>query len=153
MADTPSQAERDPERAQTAALLARADLACPFGPSFFLTYLGRFVRDHCPDPNEQLPVVQVRLADGTTLDLCHIVGVSPHWVMLAVRGEGGHHEEMIIELVPFDQVRGVSIRTRHAKSGALGYAQTQAPQIIGAETLLRATMPMGPEHHHGETQS
>lgn len=54
----------DTERLEAATAFARADLACTFGPSFFLGHLGRFVRDHCPDPKENLPVVQVHLADG-----------------------------------------------------------------------------------------
>jgi hypothetical protein len=76
-----------------------------FGPSFFLGELGRFVRDHCPSPEEHLPMVQIRLADGQTLDPCHIVGVSAHWVVLAVRDAAGRQEDMAIELVPFEMVR------------------------------------------------
>jgi hypothetical protein len=56
--------------------LARADLTCPFGPSFFLTHLGRFVRVQCPDPSENPPVVQIRLADGITLDLLVVVSLA-----------------------------------------------------------------------------
>ncbi len=47
---------------------------------------------------------------------------------------------MAIELVPFELIRGVSIRTRRAEGGAVGFSQLHAPDVIGAETLLRAAM-------------
>lgn len=140
MSETLTRSDSEAERVQAAAAFSRADLACPFGPSFFVGHLGRFVRDHCPDPTENLPTVQIRLADGTTLDLCHIIGVSPHWVMFAVRDAASRHEGMAIELVPFELIRSVSIRTRHADGGAVGFSQARPPDIIEAETLLRAAI-------------
>ena len=144
MSETPTRSESEAERVQAAGAFARADLMCPFGPSFFLGHLGRFVRDHCPDPEENLPTVQIRLADGTTLDLCHTIGVSPHWVVFAVRDAATRHEGMAIEIVPFELIRSVAIRTRHGEGGAVGFAQTRPPDVIGAETLLQAAM--SPDH-------
>ena len=129
-----------PERLEAATVFATADLACAFGPSFFLGHLGRFVRDRCPDPKENLPVVQVRLADGETLDVCHIIGVSPRWAMLAVRDAASTRDGMAIELVPYEQIRRVGISNRRAESGSIGFWQTRSPQIIEAETLLQAAM-------------
>jgi hypothetical protein len=130
----------DADRAAAAAALARADGACPFGPSFFLGYLGRFVRDHCPAPEEHLPMVQVRLADGEMLDLCHIVGVSPRWAVLAVRDATSHQDDMAIDLVPFEMIQSVRIRARHAAGSAVGFAQHHTPSVITAETLIGAAM-------------
>ena len=126
-------------RQQAATAFASADLSCAFGPSFFLGHLGRFVRDQCPDPKENLPTVHVHLADGATLDVCHIIGVSPHWVMLAVR-DGGNRDGMAVELVPFEIIRRVGIGTRRAEGASIGFAQIQPPEIIAPETLLRAAM-------------
>ena len=137
----------DTERLEAATAFTRADLACTFGPSFFLGHLGRFVRDHCPDPKENLPVVQVHLADGEILDLCHIIGVSPRWAMLAVRDAAGHGDSMAVELVPYELIRRVRIRTQRAESASIGFSQTRSPEIIGAETLLHAAMP--PAHEGG----
>ena len=133
----------DPERVEAAAAFAKADFAWTFGPSFFLGHLGRFVRDRCPDPKEDLPLVQLRLANGEVLDVCHIIGVSPRWVMLAVRDAANHQDSMAIEVVPFEHIRGITIRTRHAGGGAVGFSQSRAPEILAAETLLQATMPPG----------
>ena len=56
----------------------------PFGPMFFLGQLGAFVRGMRPPPDEGLPVVEIHLADGDVLDLCHVMGVAPEWVAPAV---------------------------------------------------------------------
>ena len=127
-------------REQAAAAFIRADLACAFGPSFFLGHLGRFVRDHCPDAGENLPVVQVRLADGETLDVCHIIGVSPRWVVLAIHDAANHRDGMAVELVPFEIIRRVRIATRRAENTSIGFSQLQPAEIIAPEALLRAAM-------------
>lgn len=129
------------ERAEALRAFAGADLACPFGPSFFLGDLGRFVRDQCPDVAEQLPAVQIRLADGETLALCHIMGVSPRWVMLAVHDLASHGDGMVVELVPYEMIRRIHIGTRRAEAGAVGFAQTHSAQIIAPEALLRGVLP------------
>lgn len=144
MPEIQTRSDDEPEKREAAAAFTRADLACTFGPSFFLGHLGRFVRERCPDPKENLPVVHAYLADGETLDVCHIIGVSPRWVMLAVRDAASHGDGMAIELVPYELIRRISIRTRRAESASIGFSQIEAPEIIGAETLLRAAMPPEP---------
>jgi len=139
--------DEEAERLEAATAFTRADLACTFGPSFFLGHLGRFVRDRCPDPKENLPVVQVRLADGETLEICHIIGVSPRWVMLAVPDAASTRDGMAIELVPYELIRRVCIRTRRSEAGSIGFAQPRSPEVIGAETLLQAVT--SPDHGHG----
>jgi hypothetical protein len=148
MSEIPARRDDKSERLKVATAFTTADLACRFGPSFFLGHLGRFVRDRCPDPKENLPVVQARLANGETLDVCHIIGVSPRWVMRAVRDAANHRDGMAIELVPYELIQRVCIRTRRAESGSIGFAETRSPEIITPETLLRAAMPPG--HEHGE---
>lgn len=131
-----------------AAAFAAADRAYTFGPGFFLSYLARFVRDRCPDSSEHLPTVQLLLGDGETLDLCHVIGVSEHWALLAVRDAGEHATAMAVDIVPFQLIRRVCIRTRRAEPGAVGFGHGHVPEIIaaeGAETLLDAVT--GSKHH------
>ena len=56
-----------------APALVAADLEFPFGPSFFLGHLGRFVRDQCPAPTEDLPIVP-----GPPVHLRDVERVSHH---------------------------------------------------------------------------
>ncbi|HLG54301.1 MAG TPA: hypothetical protein VI485_03155 [Vicinamibacterales bacterium] len=140
MSDPEPRANGEAERTQATAAFMRADLACAFGPSFFLGQLGRFVRDRCPDPTENLPMVEVRLVDGETLDVCHIIGVSPRWVMLAVRDAASHRDEMALTLVPYETIQRVGISTRRAEGSSIGFSQAQPPEIITPETLLQAAI-------------
>ncbi len=144
MSETGTPVARDQRAAARA--LAHADGAFAFGPSFFLQQMGRFVQEHCPNPQQHLPLVQIHLADGRTLNICHIIGVSLRWVVLAVRESGSHHDEMVVDVVPFEMIRGVSIRQRrHSEAtSSIGFSQIQAPEIITAEALMSATMAPGP---------
>lgn len=145
MSDAPRGASSAPALDQQAAAgLAGADGAFAFGPSFFLGQLGRFVRDHCPSPDEHLPHVQLKLADGETLDLCHVLGVSAKWVVLAVRDAGSHGHEMTTVIVPFGMVQGVRIRARRSEGDAVGFATTHQPTVISAETLVDAVFGLNP---------
>lgn len=124
------------------AAFARADEAFTFGPSFFLGHLGRYVRDHCPSPDEHLPNVQLRLADGQTLEVCHIAGVSPRWVMVAIR-DAAHQNEMAIDIVPYHMVHGVRIRSHHADTATVGFDHGHSPAVISAEVLLQSALTRG----------
>jgi hypothetical protein len=134
-------AEPDSARSDAPQLLLEADRVFPFGPSFFLHHLGGFVRDRCPDPQEHMPVVEVHLADGETMTVCHIVGVSPRWVVFAVRTAGAESDVMAIECIPFAVIRRVTIHARRPGHGAVGFKQVQPPSIVAAEALLQAAMP------------
>lgn len=140
MSEPETHAGGEAERTQAATAFMRADLACAFGPSFFLGQLGRFVRDRCPDPTENLPMVEVRLVDGETLDVCHIIGVSPRWVMFAVRDAASHRDEMALKLVPYETIQRVGISTRRTEGSSIGFSQAHPPEIIAPETLLQAAM-------------
>ena len=140
MATMPSHNAEERDDAATRKALSEADRAFPFGPSFFLLHLARFVRDSCPDPAERLPAVQLHLADGDTLDVCHCIGVSPRWALLAVPDTTGHREGMAIECVPFQLIQRVSIHTRRPEGTSLGFSQHQAPSVMAAESLLQAAM-------------
>jgi hypothetical protein len=140
MANTSSRDGAPASEGSALAALHDADRAFPFGPSFFLERLHSFMRESCPDPRDSLPVVHLHLADGCTLNVCHIVGVSPHWVVLAVADAAGHGEAMAIECVPFGLIHRVAIQARHAKSTAAGFRQNQPPAVIAAEALLRSAM-------------
>ncbi len=106
-----------------------AALEAPFGPGFFLGQLRAFARDRCPDPAEGLPAVQIHLATGEVLDLCHVVGLGPAFVALAVVEGEGERRRMRTELVPYQLVVRVSIHPPGVR-GHVGFDVDHAPRVL-----------------------
>lgn len=123
------------------AVVAAIDARVPFGPGFFLVHLRAFVRDRCPDPSEALPHVQIHLASARVLDVCHVIGVTPFWVALAVRETDSPRERhaMRTELVPYVTIAGVTIRSLPPGDPHIGFDREHEPLVIeqaSAEKIL-----------------
>ncbi len=118
-----------PSPEEVAALL---NPECPFGPSFFLNQLRGFVRERCPDPADRLPVVYLHLGDGEVLDVCHVIGLAPRWLALAVRDTEaqGHPGAMRTELVPYEGIFRVTIRAVRPAETHLGFDQSRIPPVF-----------------------
>ncbi|HZM00755.1 MAG TPA: hypothetical protein VFD43_10930 [Planctomycetota bacterium] len=147
MPDAPAENPRAGEP-RIEAVIVRGDEGPPFGPAFFLEQLRGLIRDRCPSPAEGLPGVELRLVDGETLDLCHVIAVAPSWVVLAVneRDRASTAPRMRTELVPFATIIRVTIRTARDEAHRIGFDASQRPlvidqpagQITTAEAALRA---------------
>lgn len=117
--------------------------AC-FGPAFFLTQLGAFVRERCPMPAEVLPVVEVHLVTGDVLDVCHVIGLAPSWLALAVfdvRDAQGP-PAMRTELLPYAAILRVTIRAAATGGKRVGFfAADRVPVVLkdGATSVLSTT--------------
>ena len=123
---------------------SEAPVLPPFGASFFVNQLRRFVRDRCPEPSEHLPIVELHLADGEVLDVCHVIGLSPWWVALAARERSEPGAAMRTEVVPYDVILRITIRPSRANGKQFGFDPHHAPEIVtqssptAAEGALRA---------------
>lgn len=125
-------AARDAGEQSPEPLLDTLASTLPFGPMFFLEQLHAFVRDRCPNPDEHLPAVEVHLADGEVLDVCHVMGLAPLWVALAVNDtERTAHEPspMRTELVPYQIVSRVTIRSTRKELAHLGFDLNKKPPV------------------------
>jgi hypothetical protein len=105
-----------------------------FGPGFFLGQLRAFARESCPSSSEALPSVALHLATGEVLELCHVMGLAPAFVALAVfddakTGHGGARA-MRTDLVPYSLITRVTIRPRHESGAHVGFDAGHAPQVI-----------------------
>jgi hypothetical protein len=147
-------AEPTPEQMEQAALLA-ASMHHPFGPAFFLTQLRGFAGEKCPDPALERPVVEIHLGDGETLDLRHIIGVTPNWVALAVQDgdEDDPPRRMRTEFVPFAAIARVTLRASRPEVPHIGFEHGRVPQVLNAqprpeltpEAAIRAAAAGAPE--------
>jgi hypothetical protein len=102
-----------------------------FGPQFFALQLSRFVRDHCPTAEESLPQVELHLASGQILDLCHVIGVAPGWVALAVfTGRRREGAPMRTELVPYGLITRVTVSQGPSSECAIGFDTGREPRVL-----------------------
>lgn len=135
-----SKREQDEERMPLADLL---ESRWAFGPIFFLRQLAVLVRDRCPDPHEGLPAVRLHLGDGEILDVCHIIGVTPTWLAVAVneseRPSGA--SPMRTEIVPYGMVARVSIRPAQSAEPHIGFDITRRPDVVPSASELRVMTP------------
>lgn len=117
---------------------ARWDAALVFGPSFFMRQLGAYIRDRCPEASEVLPFVHVRLTNGESLDVCHVIGLSTRWVALATYRESS--SGMATELVPYECITRITIEPGQAEGARIGFQQKTPPTLeeTAEEVLLRA---------------
>ncbi len=115
----------------------------PFGPLFFLEQLRAFVRDRCPPPGEGLPVLELHLVDGEVLDVCHVIGLASTWLALAVheKGVSASAPTMRTELVPYDLISRVTIRSARPEGPHLGFDYARASESVGAPAPERAATP------------
>jgi len=131
-----------PEQMEQAALI-ESSLRHPFGPAFFMTQLRGFAGEKCPDPALQRPAVEIHLGSGETLDLCHIIGVTPNWVALAVH-DGDDDEAthpMRTEFVPFEAIARVTLRASRPETPHIGFEVSRVPRVLDT----RANPEMAPE--------
>ncbi len=103
----------------------------PFGPTFFLGQLRAFARGQCPDPSEHLPAVTVHLATGEALDLCHVAGLAPTFVALAIREHVTSSGKMLMrtELVPYALITRITIRPV-VDAKHMGFDSEHAPTVV-----------------------
>jgi len=132
--------EPTPEQMEHMAL-AEASVRFPFGPAFFMTQLRGFAGEKCPDPALERPIVEIHLGDGDVLELCHIVGVTPAWVALAVRDgdENENPQRLRTEFVPFEGIARVTLRGTRPESPRLGFEHGRVPKVMSAATRPEMT--------------
>jgi hypothetical protein len=104
--------------------------ANPFGRTFFGAQLGIFIRNRCPASTEQLPSVDVHLSDGEVLKVCHVIGLEATWLALAVDDrESVGAASMRTEVIPYDRISRVTIRSFGRSSDHVGFTTGAAPAL------------------------
>jgi hypothetical protein len=96
----------------------------PFGPAFFATILVDRVRAACEQQPDHIPVVELQLADGLALDLCHVPGIEPQWLAVQVYRDRETCEEMDLVLVPYALITRVTVSMWHPNQRPIGFQLT-----------------------------
>lgn len=106
----------------------------PFGPAFFTTVLLDRVRASCDGHPGDVPVVELHLADGLTLDLCHIPGVEAQWLAADVYRDRETCEEMDLVFVPYGLITRITVSMWHPSQRPIGFALPPPGPPAGVQT-------------------
>lgn len=105
----------------------------PFGPAFFASALHARVRAQCDEHPEGVPVVELHLADGTTLDVCHIPVLEAPWLAAQVYRDRETCEDMDLVFVPYGLIMRVTIAVWHRSQRPIGFnLDEHAPALPSA---------------------
>lgn len=101
-----------------------------FGPQFFKQVLPDRVRAACAGHPERVPAVELHLADGPTLDLCHVPTVEPAWFAATVFRDHQTCEDMDLVFVPYTMVMRVTILLWPRSQRPAGFALPPSPAEV-----------------------
>lgn len=99
----------------------------PFGPAFFATILADRVRAACEGQPDHVPVVELQLADGLTLDLCHVPGIEPQWLATQAYRDRETCDEMDLVFVPYALIVRVTVSMWHPNERPIGFQLAGSP--------------------------
>jgi hypothetical protein len=102
-----------------------------FGPEFFTQTLGALARTECATDASR-PEVILHLTDGTSISVCHLVGLAPAWVAIEAhedaRADGAGSTRT--EIVPYEAIVRVTIRATGSEDARIGFDASRAPTLI-----------------------
>jgi hypothetical protein len=101
----------------------------PFGPSFFLSVLPDRIAIACEAEPRQVPVVWIRLADGTLLDLCHVPALTPQYIIASAYRDAETCDDMDLMFVPYPLITWVKIALFEPTRRSLGFRLTLEPSV------------------------
>ena len=96
-----------------------------FEPSFYQTVLPDRVRQECGQRPDHVPVVEFRLAGGTTLDVCHIVHLADKWLAVAYFRDSSACQDMDIAFLGYEMVLRVMLSLHDPRARRLGFTLGQ----------------------------
>jgi hypothetical protein len=114
--------QQAPDSAGGGATAATVQASPPFGPAFFATVLNDRVRATCDGHPDAVPVVELHLADGLTLDLCHVPAVEALWLGVAAYRDRETCEDMDLVFVPYTMITRVTISMWHRSQRPIGFS-------------------------------
>ena len=88
---------------------------------FYKAALPDRIERECRRQPGRVPVVEFRLADGTTVDVCHIVHLADTWLGLAVYRDATTCEDMDIAFLPYEAVTRVILSLHDPSARRIGF--------------------------------
>ena len=101
-----------------------------FDANFYQTMLFQRVTTECKERPNQTPVVRLHLADGTTLDICHIVHLNEKWMAVAYFRDTTICQDMDIAFVGYEMVTRVTLSLHHPNDRRIGFNVERSKEAV-----------------------
>src|SRR3989304_7073993 len=105
-----------------------------FDASFYQNVLPGWVRTQCEARPQQIPVVELRLADATTLDICHIVHLADRWLSVAYFRDSAVCADMDLAFIGYEMVTRVTLSLHDPKARRLGFSVAKSEEATAPGT-------------------
>jgi hypothetical protein len=109
-----------------------------FDGLFYQLVLPETVKQQCEQQAGHVPVVQLHLANGTTLDVCHIVSLGPTWLTVAYFRDPAESDEVEQALLPYTLVQWISLSFHPPHVRRIGFDVEQS----AAATEIKPITPL-----------
>jgi len=92
-----------------------------FDAAFYAAVFPELVQQECRRQPGKVPVVQFRVGDGATLDVCHFLQLSEKWLAVAFFRDPETCEDMDIAFLPYELVVRIIVSLHSPESRRLGF--------------------------------
>lgn len=106
-----------------------------FESAFFESVLPDRIRQRCVEQSGHVPVVELHLADGDSLDLCHIVHLADRWLLVAFYRDPAKCSDMDLAFLGYDTIKRITVSMHDPHSRRLGFnleAGVKSPVTTGS---------------------
>lgn len=103
-----------------------------FDANFYRMVLPESVRQACQGQPEHVPVVELHLPDGLTLDVCHIETLANTWLAVVYYRNPNEDNEVDTAFLPYPLVQwvAVSVHPPHVRHIGFDVARSVAAAIV-----------------------
>lgn len=108
-----------------------------FDRLFFATILPEHVRAEVAANPGKVPIIELYLASGAVLDLCHVVRLADAWVAVAHFCRDDAFDDADIAFLPYGTIVRVSLTMRDEKEREIGFSTANAPLETPAGTPVQ----------------
>lgn len=98
-----------------------------FDRQFFGAILPEHVRAEVAADPDKVPIIELYLASGAVLDLCHVVRLADNWVAVAHFCREDQFDDTDIAFLPYATITRVSLTMRDAKEREIGFSMANLP--------------------------
>ena len=103
-----------------------------FDSAFYTTVFADLVQRECRRQSGMVPVVEFRLAEGSTLDICHLIQLADKSLAVAYCRDPETCEDMDMSFLPYELVVRICVSFHHAEMRRLGFAVSEPVNVTNA---------------------